>query len=319
MTSPGSPSQAGVVAHNLAIEAELARASQALQDAGVDHVVLKGVTLMRRLGVPISTRRVADNDLLVRGGDVGRAVAALARAGWEPTLPAPRGRRQREEKELCLVARRAGVGLSLVDLHWHAADPLLYGLDEGTVWAHTELVEAPGGGTYRVLDGTLATVALAAHWAQHGMGTDWTLERLAQAWNLWGGPRVLVLARESGLGATLAYGLGVARSRGLLDRPPPPPGPARARLLARWAPQGLSRTRHSEYGNALLAAALAGPTRATGWSMARAFPPMESLAAIYRRPTSAWLYLTYLTRPLRPLRRLKDGSGRLVPTRPEPR
>lgn len=314
----GAPAQAGVTAHNLAMEAELARASQALQDAGVDHVVLKGVTLMRRLGVPISSRRVSDNDFLVRGSDAGRAVAALTTAGWEPTLPAPRGRRRREEKELCLVARRPGVGPSLIDLHWHAVHPLLYALDEGTVWAHTELVDAPGGGTYRVLDGTLTTVALAAHWAQHGMVTNWTLERLAQAWNVWGGPAVLVLARESGLAATLAYGLGVAQRRGLLDRPPPAE-PTRARLLARWAPHGLSGTRHSEYGTDLLTAALARPVRAAAWSLARAFPPIESLAAIYRRPASAWLYLTYLTRPLRPFRRLRDGSGRLVPARPEPR
>jgi hypothetical protein len=73
-------------ARNLLFQCEEQRLLQALQQAGVEAVPLKGTSLARILG-DSAARPVTDIDLGVRAKDVARAAAVLRDAGYSLSLP----------------------------------------------------------------------------------------------------------------------------------------------------------------------------------------------------------------------------------------
>ena len=128
-------------------------ASAALADAGVDHLLVKGVALATMAGRRPATRGHGDLDLWVRPADLATAEAALVEAGWwrrsdTAGLPAVgSGWRwrlvQQIGKEVVLEhATRADV-----DLHWrlcHEQGELRFGFDEA--WAASVALEEVGAG-----------------------------------------------------------------------------------------------------------------------------------------------------------------------------
>lgn len=62
-----------VLAHNLALEAELRRTVGALARESIHVIVLKGVPLVRRPYGRLDARPITDNDLLVRRRDAAKA------------------------------------------------------------------------------------------------------------------------------------------------------------------------------------------------------------------------------------------------------
>lgn len=96
--------------------------SALLQQAGVPHVVYKGVACAAVLGAPWELRQSADVDVLTPRADLARALEALGRSGWvvHEDFHLPNGVRSWAYCELTLV----GPGVAL-DLHWRLnASPL---------------------------------------------------------------------------------------------------------------------------------------------------------------------------------------------------
>jgi hypothetical protein len=76
----------------LALERHLVTLSAALEDAGVELVLLKGSALAHTVYPDPSWRPFADLDFLVRGRDWQRACEVLAERGFRRGLPEPRAR-----------------------------------------------------------------------------------------------------------------------------------------------------------------------------------------------------------------------------------
>jgi hypothetical protein len=76
----------------LALERHLVTLSAALEDAGVEMVLLKGSALAHTVYPDPSWRPFADLDFLVRGQDFQRAIEVLADRGFTRALPEPRAR-----------------------------------------------------------------------------------------------------------------------------------------------------------------------------------------------------------------------------------
>lgn len=98
----------------LALERHLMTLSAALEDAGVEMVLLKGSALAQTVYPDASWRPFADLDFLVRAQDFHRACDVLAGRGFHRTLPEPRAR---FDVRFGKAAELAGPGGLMVDLH----------------------------------------------------------------------------------------------------------------------------------------------------------------------------------------------------------
>lgn len=97
----------------------LSEASGAIQRAGVELLVLKGVPLAQELYDPPGLRPIGDIDLLVRRADREKAIAALAGEGYAlPRGSLPLGFYFRHHFHVTLVRHRSE-GLP-IELHWQA-------------------------------------------------------------------------------------------------------------------------------------------------------------------------------------------------------
>jgi len=98
----------------LALERHLVTLSAALEDSGVEMVLLKGSALAHTVYPDASWRPFADLDFLVRGPDFQRACEVLAGRGFTRTLPEPRAR---FDVRFGKAAELTGPGGLMVDLH----------------------------------------------------------------------------------------------------------------------------------------------------------------------------------------------------------
>ncbi|HET7486627.1 MAG TPA: nucleotidyltransferase family protein [Acidimicrobiales bacterium] len=133
----------------LFLERRLLAAAAALDGAGVPFLVLKGAAVARLDEAHPSLRHYNDVDLLVRGDDVGRAVAALAAIGYGRDLPERRpGYDRRFAKEVSLADDLR----TEVDLHRVLALGA-FGLAAGpaALWSSTDRLEV-GGTALAALD-----------------------------------------------------------------------------------------------------------------------------------------------------------------------
>jgi hypothetical protein len=280
------------VARNLRHEQDLHEVLDALADAPVDAVVLKGLPLTRLAYGRLDARRMIDNDILVRRVDVPRAAEALMARGYRPYRGLSVEAALASSKEFALVRD----GSVTVDLHWAIADPILHPIDEELVWAHTMEVEV-GDRRMRVLDEALTIIHLAYHLAQHGFREERIRQDVAIAWEQWRSvidrQEFVALAEATGLRPHLACALpSVVRSR-------------RATVVgALVAP--VRQSRRHDYAGMLIVASLARPDRAARWFFRAAFPPLPVMSVIYGEPISWRLRRKYLTRPFRPIRRKLD-------------
>ena len=98
----------------LALERHLVTLSEALEEAGVEMVLLKGSALAHTVYPDPSWRPFADLDFLVRGQDFQRAIQVLADRGFNRALPEPRAR---FDVRFGKAAELYGPGGLTIDLH----------------------------------------------------------------------------------------------------------------------------------------------------------------------------------------------------------
>ena len=303
-----------IAAQNLALEAELATVYHALTEANMQAVVLKGFPLLRRLGLPISERPLADNDLLVRRADVRRADALLRALGYTD------GSKRNLDTALIVdyqhrMKRVLPNGhAALVEIHWRAFAPRLYDLPNDLEWSHVERMAA-GGVQFEVLDRSLTLLHTAAHFVQHGLGEVRILSTLGAAWTKWGkeaGGAAFAMARSNGMLPTLEYALFSAAALGFTASAPAPRS-RRARALIRLLPPArlLERRAHPDYLREFLALALISPARAVPIVVQTVVPPL-SAAREFADADDAWSLLRcYFGRPVRVTGRWLDYREQL--------
>lgn len=157
----------------LANAADTDRVSSLLHHAGVEHLVVKGVVLLARLGV--DRAMAADVDVWIRERDVGRVEELLTANGWERPSVAVRlpyadeGWRWRGYRWLRREKSFIRPGSSTVDLHWRLTDhpgELGFGFDQALACS----VPVPEIGEHVR---TLGDEHTLVHVAQHARRERW--------------------------------------------------------------------------------------------------------------------------------------------------
>lgn len=303
------------LAHNLLVAGELRRIAGALEAAGVDFIVLKGVPLALRLTGRLDGRgrRIRDNDILVRRADLTRAVAVVEALGYaRPPFSVASQLTTNFQYEL--FKQVPGGPRLPVEIHWAPFPPLLYPVAEEYVWRQSEVADL-GDWKVLVFDKPSTVIHLAAHFVQHGGSVEWILRDLALAWNTWAGEIDLVrlrsLAGEMGLLHVLAFSLRAADDRGLLTVPPLVLRSRRADMLGRLLPASKLCTPrpHPDYVRSLQMLALVDVERIPRWLLLRLVPPRSLLAAQSGLSGGRAVYFEYFRRPFRALVRLVRRGG----------
>ncbi|MCC6353029.1 MAG: nucleotidyltransferase family protein [Verrucomicrobiae bacterium] len=146
---------------------QLAMALDALAAGGVDAIVMKGAHLAPLLYGDPALRPFADIDLLVRAGDVARALGLLGKAGYDlsPGLLSA-GLNRRYHVNLPLIKR--GDRPVHVELHWSLTDRFSnHAADHDAIWGRSAEAEI-GGARARVLSAEDLLIYLALHLDKHG-------------------------------------------------------------------------------------------------------------------------------------------------------
>ena len=138
MLVPANPVDATTVAMNLVLAADLRVLVDALDAAGIDVVVLKGIPLTMRLFGSLEARSMIDNDLLVRRGDAERAVAVLGSRGYESIDDRTVANQLAFDYEFRMRRPLPGGGFLCAELHWSPFSQILFPVAEEEVWVHVE-------------------------------------------------------------------------------------------------------------------------------------------------------------------------------------
>lgn len=284
------------------VAGELRRAAAALDAAGIEFVVLKGIPLALRLtgSVDGRGRSIRDNDILVRRASLSSTVSVLESIGY--SRPAYTVDSQLVTNFQYELSRER----AQLEVHWAPFPPLLYPVPEEYIWSRTERFDL-GGWSVRVFDKTTTVINLAAHFVQHGGSFEWVLRDLALAWNTWGREleptEVRSVADRLGLRHALAYSLSAASDKALLTVPAPALHSRRAELLRRVLPTSeLCVPRpQPDHLRDMQMLVLVDARRIPKWLLLRLLPPMDTLAAQRPLPAGPARYLEYLRRPFRAL------------------
>jgi hypothetical protein len=135
----------------------LAGGVRALQEAGLEAMILKGAALSLVYYRDLGARPMDDVDVLVRTGDAERALELLRARGWRPELAIPPARLG----ALHGVAMRNAAGQSL-DLHWHLTPAALAPDADADYWAAAHTTRL-GGQQVRLLAPTHQLFHAFAH------------------------------------------------------------------------------------------------------------------------------------------------------------
>lgn len=295
--------------HNRILLQEAERVSLTLQQAGVEHLVLKGIVLLASGAADTGTRPTSDIDLLVRPESAEDAMGALHGAGFAPTVPDVR-RVLSERSEAPWVSTGAWPPGLAPQLDLHVALP--YARIHPTVERGAAMESWLWNGPRAVIGALPAPAAaehlvlLVLHAAMHlplEFRGKWLLDlaHLASAEDMaW--EEVARLLETSG-----ARGVGwllLGEARGALGAPVPEPFLAGLRpgAAARASPRVVSLER-------LLALGRAFPSVATGrlWRAAVDDEPASQLRGAVRAwvPTGEWLRARYPDEPEASLARLR--------------
>lgn len=310
--------RAAVVAKNLALERELWDAQGCLRKRGIRVAVLKGFPLLRRLGLPLGDRELADNDLLVLAADVRRADQALREMGYvdasrrtlENALKVDFQHRLRRD----LPSGRS----ALLELHWLAFTPRLYRVPAAFEWSHMQTLSIDGN-ELEAFDPPLTLLHTAAHYVQHGFAELRILVVLGQAWRHWGethGNQALAIATQLNMLPTLEYCLACAAGLGFAEAVPLPTTP-RARLLLRaLPPERLVEDRpHPDHLRELLSLLLVAPAKALPVLGHKVLPELTE-AREFTGSSDPWqLFWCYLDRPRRVARHWSEYRRQLAAAR----
>jgi len=205
----------------LRMAAELRRLVDALSSAGVDALAYKGPALAMQAYGSLGMREFVDLDLLVRPGDVPRAVRALAAEGYAPALdlsPAQERCFRRVDGDYPLVHGETGV---LVELHARvSSERFCMPLATDALMRRAAAVPL-GGGEVRTLGDDDLLVVLCAHGAKHRWKRlEWVVA-LAELLRAGRGDVDAALRRATRERARRTLLLGLSLARRLLDAPLP--------------------------------------------------------------------------------------------------
>ena len=209
------------VHRGLVMAAELRRLVDALAAAGIEALAYKGPALAMQVYGDLSLRTFIDLDLLVREGDVPRALEALDAAGYAPALdfsPAQARYFRRVDGDFPLLHRATG---TLVELHARvSSERFCMPIDTDGLMRRARAVPV-GGGEVRTLGDEDLLLVLCVHGAKHRWKRlEWVVA-LAELLRAGRGDvgAALALAAEVHARRTLLLGLSLARR--LLDAPLP--------------------------------------------------------------------------------------------------
>ena len=176
-----------VAARNAFYESECAKVLKGLSSAGVENILLKGLSYMEDIYGDTSARTMSDIDLLIRPGDRTKAFDHLHADGYSRhVIPSFKGSRDDFAKLTDITGeshfvKKSGALTVGIDLHWkmRAGYPLndYLLLDRFPWWEHNGTVVI-GGETARRLSPEMQFIHLALHFAIHHeyTGLRWFIE-----------------------------------------------------------------------------------------------------------------------------------------------
>jgi hypothetical protein len=160
-----------ITRQNLSFAGECARLRTILDQAGVLHLFVKGITLGKLVYGTLALKKAWDIDLLVAAKDVDKVSDALALAGYSRSLPGPEASRsqmtawRKLSKEMIWVHSEKAV---VLELHWSLVDnPML--LPAISVDSPSQEVSVAPGMELT----TLRTEELFAYLCVHGASSGW--------------------------------------------------------------------------------------------------------------------------------------------------
>jgi hypothetical protein len=297
------------VARELLVARELTAISDALADADVCALLIKGAALAYTAYRQPWHRPRTDTDILVHPQDAAAACAALEAAGHRRSDALTSG---------TLVSAQAAYERSgaasvrhVVDLHWKAVNPqvLAGALPFDVLWNGAQLVPrlGPAGRAPSTVD---ALLLACIHRLAHHQGHDrlvwlYDIRLLAGTLSPDGWQELSEVTGQRGVAGVCLDGL--RRAHELLGAPLPP---ATARMLAALAPTEPSRAyvERAVHRRDVLASDLALlPTWSQRFRLIRehAFPPAAFIRSRYGVQSSLWLPALYM-------HRLVTGAARWV-------
>ena len=253
---------------NLLLLARVERALDALREAGIVPVVLKGLDVLHRFGVGFDARTLDDADLLVAKADFPRAAEALEAAGWSGPAEPERTHWLRSSHEMPL--RSPGPVEVAFELHWDLGQEKRYRIPMDEVLARAVPLRVAGRDALRLEDHD-AAAHLLLHHLQHYFDRrlKWALDlgRIAAEPGFRWDEVASRLARWEGLGAA-----------------------------------GLSRLHLDKLFPGLLPEAAAGALPAAAWRRLAILPlrsshPLDLVRGSRRRPVQLWLAAAAFERP----------------------
>jgi Uncharacterised nucleotidyltransferase len=267
---PSLSPRAAVAAANLRIDAVTVEVVDALRDARIDSIVLKGPSLAHWLGDDVA-RPYVDTDLLVQQERLDDARTVLERLGFEPYLEgADLGDRWAHPAWLWMRGDR------LVDLHHGLAGAEA---DPVRIWSLLRRRTVPltrGRSELKILDRPATALVLALHAAQHGAAVEQPLRDLRLGLERFERPVWDEAARLAGdLGASGAFASGL-------------------RLVPDAAPADLAAA-HTPSVPVALAAASAPPQALALEQLASQRGAAAKLGYVRRRlvPPAPWMRASY--------------------------
>ena len=303
----------GNAARNLFLKGELDRVVRTLAEDGVTAIPYKGPMLAIAGYGDLSLRRFVDLDVIVRKGDVERAISTLTNLGYraEPAVsPSQQAFLIRTQHDL---AFKRDEGRLIVELHWEVAPELFAeGLAAENLWARATAgspgarSEMPAQALALAPEDTL--LSLCVHGARHLWErlawvcdiAEWLASHPGLRW-----PELLAQAERTGQQRMLFVGLRLAAD--LLDASLPEPAAAAVgadRAVTRLAAQAsevIFRQPPRPPGmiSTLRFNLLARRTWAGRWNYLRhLLTPTDADVRAFRVPR-ALQFAYYMTRPFR--------------------
>lgn len=268
------------LAQNLRVERGLLAGLDVLSDIPI--VVFKGGALTRRLYGDLRKRASADNDLMVRHRDAGRALDRLLAHGYQPAAGLDAERALARTGQVALFPGGDFDAPSL-DLHAEPFSRNFFQVDEDYLWSRLEVVDIHGR-SIPTFDAPLALTHMVAHFFQHLLEVS-QLQHIGWAWDRFGreldrAELVEVAERTSGV-AALEYALGLAAEYGFVRGPRPECSSARARLALRCFGRRWLESQPRGSARGLVAVLVADPARLPRALGRGLFPEQDELTSIY--------------------------------------
>lgn len=149
---------------NLLLLAQAEAALDLLLESGIVPVALKGLDVLHRFHLRFDERTLDDVDLLVRRGELARAVALLESAGWKAPPEPERTHWLRSSFEIPLVS--PGPVKVAFEIHWSLGQERRYRVDAQALIDRAVPLEVAGRRVLRLEDHD-AAAHLLLHHVQH--------------------------------------------------------------------------------------------------------------------------------------------------------